>query len=37
MHCSVWAVHEGMIDDSPGICMYLSNLFPKVPDNQPSF
>lgn len=33
MFFSVLAVLQGMTDDSPEICICLSNLFQKVPDN----
>lgn len=33
MHCSVLAVLQGLTDDSPEICVCLSNLFQKVQDN----
>lgn len=33
MFYSVLAVLQGMTDDSPEICICLSNLFQEVPDN----
>lgn len=33
MYCSMLAVFQGMTDDSPEMCICLSNLFQKVPDN----
>lgn len=33
MHCSVQAVCQGLTDDSPEICVCLSNFFQKVQYN----